>query len=424
MTALPPLRRAEILAVGSEMLQPDRTDTNSLYVTAGLNDLGIEVRAKAVVGDDLDDLASLLKEALSRSDLVVVTGGLGPTDDDLTREAVARVLGRGMREDEALVDRLRARFARRNLVMPEINRRQASVIEGATPIENLNGTAPGQWVADGPRVILLLPGPPRELRPMFDALVQGSLAERAAGEQLHRRIVRIVGRTESHAEELLQPLYARWRAGRPPISATILAAIGLIELQLNVRSADADAAQRVLQAAVDSVCESFGHDAFGTDGATLEALVGTLLRERGARVAIAESCTGGLATSRLTDVPGSSDYVERSVVAYSNDAKVSLLGVDPRLITEFGAVSEPVAIAMAQGIRRLAGVEFGVGITGIAGPGGGSDSKPVGTVAIAVSGPREIERVRTFLFPGDRLQVKTLAAQSAIDALRRALISA
>ena len=238
MSALPPLRRAEILAVGSEMLQPDCTDTNSLDVTAGLNEIGVEVRAKAVVGDDLDDLAALLSAARSRSDLVVVTGGLGPTDDDLTRDAVARVLGRTMREDDVTVERIRARFARRGMRMPEINRRQGLVIDGATLIDNVNGTAPGQWVPDGPRVILLLPGPPRELRPMFDALVRGPLAARAAAERLHRRIVRIAGRSESHAEEVLQPLYATWRAGHPPIVATILAAFGLIELQLNARSTD------------------------------------------------------------------------------------------------------------------------------------------------------------------------------------------
>jgi nicotinamide-nucleotide amidase len=424
MSGLLPLRRAEILAVGSEMLQPDRTDTNSLYVTAGLNEIGIEVRAKAVVGDDRDDLASLLTEALTRADLVVLTGGLGPTDDDLTRDAVARVLGRGMREDEATVDRIRARFARRHMPMPEINRRQGLVIDGASLIENANGTAPGQWVVDGDRVVLLLPGPPRELRPMFDALVRGRLAERAVAERLHRRIVRIAGRSESHAEEILQPLYAKWRAGQPPIVATILAAFGLIELQLNARTADGEAAHRVLQTAMDDVVAAFGRDAFSTDGATLEVVVGELLRARSARVALAESCTGGLVTSRLTDVPGSSHYVERGIVAYSNQAKIELLGVEPGLLAQFGAVSEPVAAAMAQGARRISGVEVGVGITGIAGPGGGSEEKPVGTVAIAVSGPGNAERVRTFLFPGDRRQVKALAALSAIDALRRALIEA
>ena len=422
MNARPPLRRAEIIAVGSEMLQPDRTDTNSLYVTAGLNELGIEMRAKAVVGDDLDDLASLVREALSRSDLLVLTGGLGPTDDDLTRDAVARVLGRGMQEDEPTIERIRARFARRKMEMPAINRRQGLVIDGARLLDNANGTAPGQWIEDGPRVIVLLPGPPRELKPMVDALVRGPLSQRAAADRLHRRVVRIAGRSESHAEEILQPLYAKWRSDEPPIVATILAAFGLIELQLNARTPDAASAQRVLQAAVDDVCAAFGPDAFGVDGSRLEAEVGRLLRERGCRLALAESCTGGLAASRLTDVPGASDYVERAVVAYSNEAKVQLLGVLPETIAEHGAVSEQVALAMARGIRANARVEIGVGITGIAGPGGGTDAKPVGTVAIAVVGPGERERVHTVLFPGDRQQVKWLSASWAIDALRRALL--
>lgn len=420
--APPPLGRAEIVAVGSEMLAPDRTDTNSLHVTARLNELGIEVRAKAIVGDDLGDLAAIVEQALARADLVVITGGLGPTDDDLTRDAVARVLGRGMHEDEPTVERIRARFARRGLQMPAINRRQGLVIDGADLLENPNGTAPGQWVAVGGKVVVLLPGPPREMRPMIDALVDGRLGGRAGAERLHRRTVRIAGHSESHAEELLQPLYARWREGAPPIVATILAAFGLIELQLNARGADAARAESALESAVRDVVDSFGADAFSTDGATLEVVVGRLLRQCGCRLALAESCTGGLATSRLTDVPGSSDYVERSVVAYSNAAKVEMLGVAEDVLAAHGAVSEPVAVSMAEGVRRLAHVDVGVGITGIAGPGGGSDAKPVGTVAIAVAGPGSGSRSRTFLFPGGRGQVKALAAQMAIDQLRRALL--
>lgn len=422
MSAWPPLRRAEIVAVGSEMLQPDRTDTNSLYITAGLNQLGIQMRAKAVVGDDLDDLASLVREALSRSDLLVLTGGLGPTDDDLTRDAVARVLGRAMHEHEPTIERIRARFAGRGMQMPSINRRQGLLIDGARLLENASGTAPGQWIEDGPRVVVLLPGPPRELKPMFDALVAGPLAERASADRLYRRIVRIAGRSESHAEEILQPLYAKWRLGEPPVAATILAAFGLIELQLHARCADAAAAGRALQSAVDDVCRAFGADAFGADGARLEAEVGRLLREGRMRIALAESCTGGLVTSRLTDVPGASEYVERGVVAYGNEAKVQLLGVPPELIATHGAVSEPVALAMARGVRALAAVEVGLGITGIAGPGGGTAAKPVGTVVIAVAGPGDRERVRTVLFPGDRQMVKTLSASWAMDAVRRAVL--
>lgn len=421
MTAPRALRRAEIVAVGSEMLAPDRTDTNSLYVTARLNEIGIEVRAKAIVGDDLDDLSSIVRQALERADLVVITGGLGPTDDDLTRDAVAQVLGRGMREDEATIERIRARFERRGLAMPALNRRQGRVIDGADLLDNPNGTAPGQWVPAGDRVVLLLPGPPREMRPMIDALAAGRLGERAGGERLFRRTVRIAGHSESHAEQWLQPLYERWRAWQPPVSATILAAMGLIELQLTARGVPGGAVEAALASAVDDVLARFGEDAFGTGGERLEEAVGLALRRRGLRVALAESCTGGLATSRLTDVPGSSDYVERAVVAYSNAAKVELLGVDPGVIEAHGAVSEPVALAMAEGVRRLAGVDIGVGITGIAGPGGGSDAKPVGTVAIAIVGPGERQKVRTSVFPGNRTMIKTLAANAAIDGIRRAV---
>lgn len=416
------LRRAEIIAVGSEMLTPDRSDTNSLYVTARLNELGIDVAAKAVVGDHLDTLASVFAAALDRSDLVVITGGLGPTDDDLTRLAVARVLGRTMSEDAATVERIRARFARRGWPMPEINRRQAQVIEGAALLENRHGTAPGQWVEIGDRVVVLLPGPPRELRPMIDVLCGEHLARRAGRRRLLRRTVGIAGQSESHAEEILKPLYAEWGGYDPPVEATILAAFGLIELHLSARAEAADEAARSLAAAAASVEAAFGLDVFTTDDRDLARVVGSLLAARGWRVALAESCTGGLIAKRLTDVAGSSAFVESGVVAYSNEAKTRLLGVPVPLLERHGAVSEPVAAAMAEGARAGAHVEIGVGVTGIAGPAGGTEAKPVGTVAIAVAGPGERLRVRTFLFPGNREHVRGIAAQTAIDMVRRAVL--
>ncbi len=417
-----PVSAAAIIAVGSELLRHDRTDTNSLYITARLEELGIPVILKAIVGDNLSDLTDAVRFALSRGDLVVLTGGLGPTDDDLTRDAVSAALGRGMSHDEPTIDAIRSRFARRRMVMPEINRRQGLVIDGARLLPNENGTAPGQWIDDGQRIVLLLPGPPREMRPMMDAVAGGALAERVGRERLFRRSVRIAGRSESHAEELLQPLYAKWTRLPVPIDATILAAIGLIELQLTLRTADAAQATAILDAAVQDVVSAFGPDAFSTDGATLEVVVGRLLAGRGLRVAFAESCTGGLVSARLSDVPGCSAYFERAIVSYSNAAKQELLGVPGELIEQHGAVSEPVAIAMAEGIRARAGVDVGVSVTGIAGPSGGSEAKPVGTVAIAVSGPGGSTRVRTSLFPGNRAQIRTLAAQAALDHLRRALL--
>lgn len=418
------LRRAEIVAVGSELLGVDRLDTNSLAVTARLEALGIAVAIKTVVGDRLDDLAAVLGQALERADLVITTGGLGPTDDDVTREAVARVLGRRLVEDAATVERIRARFARRGLRMPDINRRQALVIEGARLIDNENGTAPGQWLEADGRLVVLLPGPPRELEPMLDRVAREVLEPRAGRRRLYRRVVGIAGRPESQAEERLRPLYGRWAAREPPVAATILASGGQLELHLTVVAVEAAEAARALEAAAGEVVEAFGSDVFTTAGERLEEVVGGLLRDRGLRVAVAESCTGGLVSSRLTDVAGSSAYVERAVVAYSNAAKIELLGVPETLIAEHGAVSEPVATAMARGVRRLARVEVALGITGIAGPGGGTPTKPVGTVVVAVDGPGESTLVRTLLLPGGRQQVKTFASTSALDLLRRAILGA
>jgi nicotinamide-nucleotide amidase len=418
-----PLTRAAIVAVGSELLTPSRLDTNSLFITEQLNALGIDVVGKAVVGDDRLELAHVVRLLLERVDLLVLSGGLGPTDDDVTRETVADVLGRPLAEDPAITERIRARFIARGfrLPMPDINRRQAMVPAGARVVENANGSAPGLWIEHGERVVLLLPGPPGELRPMLAQLARSLLATRAPGRSLVRRVVKITGRIESQTEEDLQPLYREWARRTPPVAATILAALGQIELHLSVRAATRRAAEEALEAAAAQVVEVLGRDVFSTDGRPLEQVVGELLAERGLRIGVAESCTGGLITSRLTDIPGSSRYVERAVVAYSNEAKVELLGVPQALLVEHGAVSEPVAVAMAQGIRARAPVEVGVGVTGIAGPAGGTPDKPVGTVAVAVAMGRSV-RSRLFRFVGEREQVKFQASQAALDLVRRMLL--
>lgn len=422
-TPVPPSRvsRAAILAVGSELLTPLRLDTNSLHITEQLNALGIDVLFKAVVGDDRAELAHALRSALERVPLVVCSGGLGPTDDDVTREVAAEVLGRPLREDAEIAARLRARFAARfSGAMPEINRRQAMVPEGAVVIENGRGSAPGLWIDDGIRVVLLLPGPPRELKPMLAALVAGPLKARASGLSLARRIVKIAGRIESKTEEDLQPLYARWAALPVRIDATILAALGQLELHLSARTPDPGQSAAALEQAVMDVVATLGADVFSTDNQDLEEVVGGVLSARGLTIAVAESCTGGLITSRLTDVPGSSRYVERSAVTYSNRSKTELLGVPEALLAAHGAVSEPVARAMAEGIRARARVDVGVGVTGIAGPDGGTADKPVGTVAIAVALP-DATGSRTFHFLGERSQVKYQASQAALDMVRRRL---
>jgi nicotinamide-nucleotide amidase len=414
---------AEIIAVGSEMLGAARLDTNSLYITRRLNEAGIAVRAKAVVGDSADDLAAVLTGALARAGLIVLTGGLGPTDDDVTRDAVSRVLRRPLHEDPAILERLRARFAARGLDMPPLNRRQAMVPDGAEVIPNPHGTAPGLWIEEPERIVVLLPGPPRELEPMVDVLVRERLEKRGGGFRLLTRIARIAGRTESHAEMAAQPLYERWRQDGRAIEVTILAAPGTIDFYLTVRVFDVAQGAAVLEGAVANLRDVFGEDLYSGTGQPMEEVVGSLLREGGQTIAVAESCTGGLLLSRLTDVPGSSAYVDRGIVAYSNDAKVAWLGVGADLIAAHGAVSEPVAEAMAAGLRSRANATIAVGVTGIAGPAGGTADKPVGTVVIAVEGPWG-RSVRTRRFSGGRELIKWHASSAAMDDVRRALLRA
>ena len=417
-----PIVSAAIIAVGSELLTPAKIDTNSLFITEQLNILGIDVKAKAVVGDERAQLEHVFRSFLARADLVVFCGGLGPTDDDLTREAVASVLDRPLAEDEAITAHLRARFASRNLPMPmpESNRRQAMVPLGGRVIPNPKGSAPGLWIDHDDRLVLLLPGPPRELRPMLSELREGPLKARSAGVSLLRRVVRVAGRIESHVDEAMHPLYQEWERATPPIAATILAVLGSIELHISTRAASREAAAIALESAVAQTVAILGADVYSTDGRLLEAVVGDLLVERGLRIGVAESCTGGLIASRLTDISGSSRYVDQAVVVYSNEAKTELLGVPPDLLREHGAVSEPAALAMAQGIKARARAGIGVGVTGIAGPTGGTPEKPVGTVVVSAVTDAE-SRVRTFRFFGEREQVKFQASQAALDMVRRML---
>ena len=416
-------RKAAIIAVGSELLMPTRIDTNSLHITEVLNGIGVDVLFKGIIGDDRAELGAQFDHALSRVDLVILTGGLGPTEDDITREVVAERLHLPLTEDAAIVDVIRKRFEARGWKMPDINRRQAMVPRGATVLDNPNGSAPGLWIEAEEKAVLLLPGPPREMKPMLQRVVDRHLLARTGGVRVVRRVLKIAGRSESRVEELTQPVYSKWRDGDVPIETTILAAPGQIELHLSARGADQLGLDRALDHAVDEIAGVLPHDLFSRDGRALEEVVGDLLRSRKWRIALAESCTGGLATSRLTDISGSSDYVERSVVVYSNEAKIELLGVARTLIDEHGAVSEPVAESMATAVRERARVEIGVGITGIAGPTGGSEAKPVGTVCISVATPSGVH-TRTFRFPGNRELIKTFAAFTAIDVVRRILIDA
>jgi nicotinamide-nucleotide amidase len=413
------LRRAAIVAVGTELLTGVRHETLSEHVARELSTLGIETVSRAVVPDDVEAIDAALRQAFAHADLAITTGGLGPSDDDLTRQAVARVLGRRLVEHPDIVQAIERRFAARGLVMPPVNRRQALVLEEATVLPNAHGTAPGQWIDRDNQVILLLPGPPREVLPMLATLVSGSLAARAPLARDEKRTLCLTGVTESQVEQTMQPLYARWLAQPIAIGVTTLASPGLVELYLRARSEQPGVAAGVLDRAVADACGVLGDHVF-SQGAPLEAVVGERLRERGYRIAVAESCTGGMVSGRLTDVAGSSVYVERGVVTYSNAAKVELVGVDPEVIEREGAVSEPVALAMARGIRERARVEVGLGITGIAGPTGGTPAKPVGTVVIAVETPTGAD-VRTLRFSGSRYLVRAQAVQASLDLVRRHL---
>ena len=414
--------RAEVIAVGSEMLTPSHVDTNSLFITERLNEIGIDLQGKAVAGDDRAVLRAIVSDALSRSDLLILTGGLGPTDDDLTRDVVADLIGRPLEYHEQIFDAIQQRFAFRGLRTPEINRRQAMVPQGAAVLPNKNGTAPGLFIEYERKLIVLLPGPPRELKPMFDAVVQERLLARAGNSRLFRRLLRITGQSESSVEEKMQPLYAKWLAASTKIATTILASLGQIELHLTAAARTTEGGHHALDDAVTDVRHVLGRDLFSSNAETMQQVVGELLRARGLRISAAESCTGGLVMARLTEVPGSSDYVDRGVVVYSNQAKIDMLGVPASSIAAHGAVSEPVAEAMAAGMARAAGTDIAVGITGVAGPTGGTPQKPVGMVVVAAAWARHeaIEtRVRTFNFVGGREMVRFQASQAALDMVRR-----
>ncbi len=405
---------AEIIAIGSELLTPYRLDTNSLWLTDRLNSIGIEVKLKTIVGDDEARLEEAIREAMQRVEIIISTGGLGPTEDDITKKVFARVLRRRLVLHENLLAALRERFARRNLKMPEINARQALIPEGAMVLENKRGTAPGILLSEKNCTFVLLPGPPREMKPMFDESVMPVLRQRVGEMVIVRRSLSIFGLTESGVDELAAPIYRQYT--NP--ATTILANEGQIELHLTARARNEQEAGKLLEELAGQLEEVLGEYIFSTRGEPLEEAVGELLKLKGYTLATAESCTGGLLAAALTNVPGSSRYFLQGVVAYSNEAKVNLLGVPSKLLQEHGAVSPEVAEAMAIGIRRRARSTIGVGITGIAGPDGGSETKPVGLVYIGLAD--EVQSFsRKFLFPGDRQLIRNLSVKAALDLVRR-----
>lgn len=408
---------AEILAIGSELLTPQRMDTNSLWLTDQLNTLGVELTMKCVVGDDRERLTAALRDALERTEIVIVTGGLGPTEDDVTRDAVAAALGRPLVFHQDLADGIAERFRKFGRRMAEINLRQAYLVEGGEALDNPNGTAPGQWIDHDSRIVMLLPGPPRELKPMFSHHCLPRLEKRLPAQFIRTRFYRVAMMGESDLDALIAPAYTKYQN---PVT-TVLAAPGDVQVHLRARCATAEAAEALCEELGAQVETLLGDRIYSKDGSPLEAAVGRLLRQRGETVAVAESCTGGLLGQRLTAVAGSSDYMLGGFVTYTNAMKKHLLGVEPALLQEHTAVSEPVAQAMAAGAKQRTGATWVVSITGEAGPESSTGAK-VGTMIIGFDGPAGPSAKTVHLF-GDRDRIRALAAQAALETLRRHLLA-
>jgi nicotinamide-nucleotide amidase len=412
---------AEIIAIGSELLTPFRQDTNSLYLTQRLNELGVEVIFKTIVGDCRQHLTSAARLALSRAEVVIFMGGLGPTEDDLTRESVAEALGLQLQRDPAIGAALERRFAERGWKMSSNNTKQADVIAGAVALPNPNGTAPGQWIAgqyEGQdRLIMLLPGPPHELTAMFDEQCMPRLRTAVPRQFIATGELKIAMMGESRCDALVAPIYKR----HTDVQTTILAGRGEVQLHLKTRAATLEAAQHRVDDLMAELEEELGDFVFSDNGESLEQITGNYLQMRNATLAVAESCTGGLLAERITSVSGSSRYFAGGAVVYSNQLKTAFADVPPALIEAHGAVSREVAAALAEGIRKRCCTALGVGITGVAGPNGGTAEKPVGLVYHALASSEGTEVVEG-KFPGDRDRIRWFATQQALDMVRRKLM--
>ncbi len=411
----------EIIAIGSELLTPYRRDTNSLFLTERLNQLGVNVIFKTIVGDRKSHLTNAVRVALGRSDIVITMGGLGPTEDDLTRQATAEALGIRLRRNPELVGALYARFASRRMQMAENNARQADVLDGSVILENNHGTAPGQWLdtvyGEHRKLLILLPGPPSEVKPMFDDQCMERLREVLPKRSIAKRTLKIAMVPESQADERIAPIYTRYH----DVNTTILANTGDITLYLICEKTTIEAAQARVDELAGKIEEELDESVYSSQDESLEQIVLDYLGMRGATIAVAESCTGGMVAQRLTSISGSSRSFLGGVVVYSDELKISLAGVPRQQIEQHGAVSREVAAALAEGIRRNVSATFGVGITGIAGPGGGTEEKPVGLVYVAVSDGKQTDVVER-RFGGDRERVRSWASQQALDLVRRRLM--
>jgi nicotinamide-nucleotide amidase len=412
---------AEIIAIGSELLTPFRQDTNSLYLTGKLNQLGVEVIFKSIVGDRRGDLTQAALQALARADIIIFMGGLGPTEDDLTREAVAEALGLELKLDPQVLVQLEQRFAARNWKMAPNNAKQADVIAGATVLPNANGSAPGQWVTgkfdSREKIILLLPGPPFELKALFEQQCMERLRAKVPQKFIATREIKITGVGESQCDARVAPIYKRYT----DVDTTILAGAGEIQLHLKTSAADPDTARERVDDLVEEIEAELGDLVFSDNGESMEQIVGYFLQMRNATLAVAESCTGGLVAERLTSITGSSRYFLGGAIVYSNELKIEMADVPAQLIEKHGAVSREVAEALAVGIRKRCGSTLGLAITGVAGPTGGSTEKPVGLVFLALASEDGTE-VAERNFPGDRKHIRWYASQHALDLVRKKMM--
>ena len=403
------------------MLTPHRIDSNSLYLTEQLNLLGVDVIFKSVVGDNFRRLVGAAQHALFRSDIIIFSGGLGPTEDDLTREAVAEALGVSLRRDPEILAKLEKRFADRGWKMTANNAKQADVLEGATVLPNPNGTASGQWLSgqfeERERIVILLPGPPHEMKALFETEVRERLRAKVPPAHLFTRTLKVAMLGESAVDARVAPIYKRYS----DVETTILAGAGEIELHFKTRAETLEAAQTRADEVAGLVEDELDDAVYSRDGQSLEQIVGYWLQMRGATIAVAESCTGGLLAERITSVAGSSRYFLGGAVVYSNALKTELAGVPEEMIERHGAVSREVAAALAEGIRYRCESKMGVGITGVAGPGGGTGEKPVGLVYHAVANDLGTEVIQRN-YPGDRKRIRRFASTMALDMVRRKLM--
>lgn len=409
---------AEIVAVGSEMLTAQKIDTNSLYLTDQLNTLGVEVVQKCIIGDDRARLASYISEAVQRSEWVFITGGLGPTEDDVTRDAVAAALGREQTFRQDLCDDIAARFRSMKRHMAENNKRQAFLIDGAESLPNDRGSAPGQWIEFNRARIVLLPGPPRELKAMFQLQCLPRLTKLLPPQVIRTRFYRVAGMGESDLDQIIAPVYTRYT--NP--ACTILAGPADIQIHLRARCDTEQEAEALLQEVGGQIEPLLGDYLYTSKGEGLEDTIGDMLRDRQETVCVAESATGGALGARFTSAPGSSVCFLGGFLTYTNEIKTALLGVPADLLQRCGAVCEEVAVTMAEGARSRLGTTYALSVTGVAGPDTDEKGAPVGTIYIGLAHPKGSEAKR-FLFSGDRDRVRTLAVQYALDTLRRHLLS-